>query len=83
MEKDEKLGSVGELKASFSGGVGRVEIAAAVPGMPSMQGGAFVQGDSGAVMDMLFALIEKNSPAGLVAIEESAKALIKAEVAKL
>jgi len=83
MEQDVALGTVGTLKLTFVGGIGKVELSATAPGNVGITGGAFVQGDSGIIVDLLFGMLEQHSPAGLVLIEESAKAALKAAIAKL
>lgn len=79
MEKDVQLGQVGKLALSFSGG----------KALLSLSGGYDPAGfalkveaseDAAALVDLLFAAIEKASPAGVQPIEESVKGIVKAAV---
>lgn len=81
LEKDVPLGTVGVLKATLGAGKGRLELSAKSPD-GIFNGGAFVEEDSATLMNSLFALIEAHSPAGFVPIEEGAKAIILANIAK-
>lgn len=86
MEKDIKLGSIADIDFSFAGGKASVKLSA---GYEAADLGVSVKSensasvDSLALVDKLFAAIEKASPAGAVPIEETVKALIKAAVAAI
>lgn len=83
MEKDVKIGNVGDLDLSISGGKALVKVSV---GAESAAAGLAVKAelsaslDAGALVDKLFAAIEAASPAGAVPIEEGVKAIVKAAV---
>lgn len=86
MEQDIKLGSVGDLDISFAGGKAsvKVSVAAALEAAGlAVSGDVVVSLDASALVDKLFAAIEKASPAGVVPFEEGAKAALKDAVSKL
>lgn len=76
MEKDVKVGSVGELQISFAGGKAKVEFEGQL-GSAGPQVGANVSEDAGQLVDKLFAAIEKASPPGAQPIEEAVKVIVK------
>lgn len=83
MEKDIALGSVAELKLVLEKGKAVVSIGAnksALDGAVSFESATSVSADAGAFVDMLFAAIEKASPAGVAPLEETVKALVKSAV---
>lgn len=82
MEKDVALGSMGSLDLAISGGKASVTVALGVP-EAALTVSAVVSMDASALVDKLFAAIEKASPAGAQPIEEGVKAVIKAAVASL
>ena len=82
MEKDIKLGNIGDLDLSFSGGKAKVEVSVNVEAA-ALSVGATVSMDAGQLIDKMFSAIEKASPAGAQPIEESVKLIIKAAVAAL
>lgn len=80
MEKDIGLGSVGGVKLSFSGGKATVSVSASesvLEGAVVVQASASGVVSAAALIDMLFAEIEAKSPVGVVAIEETVKAIVK------
>lgn len=86
MEKDLALGTVGGLKLSLGGGKAVVELSA----QESVLDGAIVAKASASVVvgadvlvELLFKEIEAKSPAGIVPIEETVKAIIKQAVMAL
>lgn len=82
MEKDVALGSVGSLKFEFSGG--KASMTGSVSyGPTGTQLNLSLVEDATALVDLLFAAIEKASPPGAIPIEESVKALVKAAVASI
>lgn len=86
MEKDIKLGTIGDLDISLSGGKASVTLKAesSVPGMAlTAQASMVVTMDAAALADKLFAAIEKASPPGAVPIEEGVKMIVKEALAKL
>ncbi len=86
MEKDIKLGSMGDLDLSFAAGKAALKLSAqAVVDAAGFNIDASVMAsmDSAVLIDKLFAAIEKASPPGIVLIEESVKQIIKEAVAKL
>jgi len=76
MEKDVKLGTVGDVDLKLEKGIATISISAAVPGDAGIEGGAFVKCDAEKLLGKLFAEIEAKSPAGAVPIEETVKAII-------
>lgn len=76
MEKDIALGSVGSVDISFSAGLAKVALDVAVPGQVGVSAGAFVQCDSVALMNALFAAIESKLPASADPIAETVKAIL-------
>lgn len=83
MEKDIPIGSAGGVKLSLAGGKAVVSIElkeAVLDGAISAQASASGVVDAGIFVDMLFAEIEAKSPAGVVVIEDTVKALIKSVV---
>lgn len=80
MEKGIALGSVGGVKLSLGGGKASVSVSASesiLDGAVVVQASASGVISAGALVDMLFAEIEAKSPAGVVAIEETVKAIVK------
>lgn len=81
-QDDIKLGTVGDLVLGFSAGKASVTAKAAIDNN-AVQISASVQVDSSVFIDQLFAAIEKASPPGTVAIEESVKSIIKSAIAAI
>lgn len=83
MEKDIKLGDVGAVSLVISGGKASISIQAqesAVGGAVQLQAQASAVVGADVLVGMLFDEIEKKSPAGVVPIEESVKAIVLAAV---
>lgn len=78
MEKEIGIGSVGKLDLSFAGGKAIAKVGIIIPGGLSVD--VAIQEDASALVDLLFAAIEKNAAPGTVAIEEAVKAIIKQAV---
>lgn len=82
MEKDIQLGSVGSLDLVLASGKATLTLVSGyAPAGVSANVGVTL--DSATLLDLLFAAIEKASPAGIVAIEEGAKGILKDAVAKI
>ena len=79
MEKDVALGSVGKLALTFEGGKAMLSLTAGYD--PAGASASLVISEDALVLvDLLFAAIEKASPAAAVPIEEGVKSIIKAAV---
>ncbi len=78
MEKSIPIGSVAAFKISFVGGKALFDVGVGVAGVD-----LYLSVDSGSLIDLMFAAIEKASPSGAVAIEESVKIVIKDAVAAI
>lgn len=79
MESEVKLGDVGDVDFTFASGKVKVELKVELPG-GGASAGAFAQIDAGVLADKLFAAIEAKSPAGVVAIEEAVKSIVKSAI---
>lgn len=80
MEKDIALGNVGKLSLTFSSGKASVGVTASESvgnGAASVNVGATAVVDAGELVDLVFAAIEKASPAGAQPIEEIVKTQVK------
>lgn len=81
MEKDIAIaGDLGALKLSLEGGKALVQIGVkedVLEGAIKLQASASALVDASVLIDLLFAEIEKKSPAGAVAIEEAVKMILK------
>lgn len=82
-DKELAQGNLGDVKLTLKDGVARLEAAGQAPGDAGVKAGAFIECDSSKLLDKLFAAVEAHSPAGVVAIEEGVKAILKAAVAKV
>ncbi len=87
MEQDIKLGNVGDLDLSFSGGKATVKLTAGTEALAadgiSVKSESSLSMDSSILVDKLFAAIEKASPPGVVALEDGVKIIIKAAITAL
>lgn len=80
MDQDVKLGEVGDIKIELAGGKAVISIEVKkglLEGGIALQAGASAIIESSALVDLLFAAIEAKSPAGIVPIEETVKAIVK------
>lgn len=83
MEKDIKLGALGDLDVKLEAGVLSISVVAAVPGDLGVSAGAQIKCDSQVLLDKIFAAIEAKASPGVAVIEESVKGLIKKAAAAL
>ena len=74
MDKDIKLGTVGDVDFNFTAGKGKITLT--IPGADGVAAGAFVTADSEAMVNALFVAIEKALPPSALPIEESVKMII-------
>lgn len=86
MDKDVKLGNLGDLDISIVDGKAILKLSASadIPEAAlSAKAEVVVTMDGAALLDKMFAAIEKASPPGAVAIEEGVKAIVKAALSKV
>lgn len=81
LEKDVKLGSVGDLQLGFSAGKATLTVSAAVLGGAG-SANLGVTLDAGALIDLLKAAVEKAAPAS-APVDEAVFAVLKAAVASV
>lgn len=82
MEKDVKLGSVGDVDVKLEGGVASAQVSASEAD-GALKEGVVVSGDLGALVDKIKAYVESKSPAALQPAEELAFGLVKSLVVGL